>query len=664
MALVGRGALALALLLALYAVVTSVLAGRRRDLRYAESARHALYAVLAAVLVADFVFLLAIVRHDFSFVTVADTTSRELPFGYLLSSFWGSQAGSLMLWLTILSSATVIVIRTNRRSHGELMPWVMAIMGGTAAFFALLVVVAASPFETQVAPADGAGLNPSLQNPYMVAHPPALYLGYVGLTIPFAFCMAALAAGRRDARWIVSTRRWTLAAWAFLGVGMLLGSHWAYVEVGWGGYWAWDPVENAALMPWLTATAYLHSVMVQEKKGMLKVWNAALVAATFALCIFGTFLTRSGILSSIHAFVESNIGWYFVGFIALIAVVSIGLIVWRLPLLKAENRMESLVSREATFLFNNLLLVGIAFAVLWGVLFPLISETVGDDRLNVTNPFFEFFAVAFGLPLVFLMGVGPLIAWRRASIRSLERTFMGPALTGLATGALLVLFGYGTSWPGVAAVSLCAFVAVTIVLEFARGGSARRALMGESWPRALVSLTAKNRRRYGGYIVHLAMVLLVIGVVGSSAYTTQHTATLAPGQSLDVQDYTLTFNRLTESDGPNYTSTGAELTVAKGGDVLGTLTPERRSYPAEGQNTNEPAIRSSLLTGEDLFVILDGVSAQGEAAVKVLVNPLVNLIWLSGFVFVAGCLIAAWPDRRETKRLQKRYAEEPVAGEV
>ena len=328
--------------------------------------------------------------------------------------------------------------------------------------------------------------------------------------------------------------------------------------------------------------------------------------------------------------------------------------------------MESLVSREATFLFNNLLLVGIAFAVLWGVLFPLISEAIGDDRLNVTNPFFEFFAVAFGLPLVFLMGVGPLIAWRRASIESLARAFLGPVARPPPRRRARCSCCSATGRAGRASWrSACARSSPSpSACEFARGARARRALTGESWLRALVSLTGHNRRRYGGYIVHLAMVVLVIGIVGSSAYTTQHTATLAPGQSLDVQDYTLTFNRLTESEGPNYTATGAEFTVAKGGDVLGTLAPARRSYPAEGQNTNEPAIRSSLLTGEDLFLILDGVSAQGEAAVKVLVNPLVNLIWLSGFIFVAGCLIAAWPDGRETKRLQKRYAEEPVAGEV
>jgi cytochrome c-type biogenesis protein CcmF len=397
---------------------------------------------------------------------------------------------------------------------------------------------------------------------------------------------------------------------------------------------------------------------------MLKVWNVCLVTTTFVLCLFGTFLTRSGILSSIHAFVESEVGWYFVVFIALVLAGSMALIVTRLPLLRSEHRMESLVSREATFLFNNLLFVGIAFAVLWGVIFPLISETVTGTQLSVSSPFFEFFTVAFGLPLLLLMGVGPLIAWRRASLGSLRRSFVWPFATAAAAGGLLLLLGYGTSVPGVTALSLCAFVLVTIGLEFARGTAARRALSDDSWPQALLSLVARNRRRYGGYIVHLSVVLFVVGVVGSSAYTTVREATLRPGETIAVQDYTLRLDRVQAEDGPNYTSRAAVLDTSRDGQELGELRPARRTYIAEEQDSNEVALRSDLRTGEDLFVILDGVTDDGAVRLKVLVNPLVNLLWLASIVFAGGCLIAAWPDRREARRLARRYAEEPVAGEV
>jgi cytochrome c-type biogenesis protein CcmF len=663
MAALGRGALDLALLLAAYAAIVGVLGGVRRDRRLVASARNALYGLLATVLVADAVLLAAILRHDFSFTVVASNTSRELPTRYLVTSFWASQPGSLLFWLTILSAISCVVVTANRRSHGELVPWLTAILGGVAAFFSLLLVRAASPFETQTPPPNGNGLNTALQNPYMVAHPPLLYLGYVGLTVPFAFCLAALIAGRADARWIVSTRRWTLAAWTSLGIGMLLGAHWAYVEIGWGGFWAWDPVENAALMPWLVATAFLHSVMVQEKKGMLKVWNVCLVAATYALCILGTFLTRSGVLSSIHAFVESGVGWYFVGFIALVLGLSAGLVVWRLPLLQSEHRMESLVSREATFLFNNLLFVGLTFAILWGVLYPLASKAFANDPITVSQPFFQFFAVVFGLPLILLMGIGPLIAWRRASLRSLRLAFGGPFLAGLAAAGLLLLLGYGTNPAGVAAISLCVFVAITILGEFWRGASVRRSMQHESWPTALATLVRRNRRRYGGYVVHLAVVLAVIGIVGTTAYTTVHETTVKVGDRIAVRDYRLTFLGLRRTSGPNFDEVEARFAVARGGDRLGTIAPATRVYTVEGQS-NEVAIRTDYGRGEDLYAILSSVLPDGRVHVKVLINPLVNVLWLAGIVFLAGGLVAAWPDRREARRLARRYAEEPIPGEA
>jgi cytochrome c-type biogenesis protein CcmF len=668
MATLGRGALVLALLLAAWAAGSGFLGAVRRDRRLQGSARRALYMLGAALLVADAVLMTAIIRHDFSFVVVYDTTARNLPFGYLVTSFWASQAGSLLLWVSVLTAFSVAVLRTNRKQNGELMPWVTGILGAIATFFLTVLVVAADPFATQPAPADGAGLNPSLQNPYMIAHPPSLYLGYVGLAVPYTFCMAALLARRSDARWIVATRRWTLAAWGFLGVGMLLGAHWAYVEVGWGGFWAWDPVENAALMPWLVATAFLHSVIVQEKKGMLKVWNVVLVTVTFALSLFGTFLTRSGVLSSIHAFTVSSVGWYFVVFIAIVLAGSAWLILSRLDLLRSEHRMESLVSREATFLFNNLLFVGLAFAILWGVAYPLALKAVGAQQVTVNSPFYNFFAAAFGLPLILLMAVGPLIAWRRASLRSLRLTFGVPFCFGLLVGAILLAAGFRGNLAGIAAISLCAFAAASIMIEFARGTRARRALAGGTWPRAFFALVTRNRRRYGGYIVHLAVVLIVLGVVGTMAFGTAHEWILKPGAQVSIRDYRLRFLGVQQAAGPNYTEQVARIDVTRGGSHVGVLGPAQRTFPILGgtdtQTSNEVDIRTNWRTGEDLFLILDAARPDGSVAIKALINPMVNLLWMGALVFVAGALVAAWPDRREARRLARRYAEEPVAGEA
>src|SRR5262245_58347036 len=362
--------------------------------------------------------------RDFSFAYVAEHSSKALPFPYVYTAFWGGQEGSLLLWLLVLTGVGSAAVAFNRRLTTEVLPWTVPVLGGVASFFALLLVFVASPFGTQVAPTDGAGLNPSLQNPYMMIHPPLLYLGYVGLTIPFAFAAGALLSGRFDVRWIIATRRWTILAWTALGIGILLGAKWAYEEVGWGGYYAWDPVENAALMPWLAATAYLHSVMVQEKKNMLRVWNAVLVTGAFCLSIFGTFLTRSGVINSIHSFTQSSIGAWFLAFIAVVAGASTALILYRLPLLRSRTRLESLVSREAAFLYNNLFLVAFALTVLWGVIYPLVSEAVRGVAVTVGAPYYDFFAIAFGLPLVLLMGVGPLVAWRRASLRALGRSLL------------------------------------------------------------------------------------------------------------------------------------------------------------------------------------------------------------------------------------------------
>lgn len=660
MAEFGRAALVVTLGLSLYAVVAGALAASSRRRRLALSARNALIASFGSTLVAFAVLAAGFLRDDFSLTYVADHSNRSLSGVYKLSALWGGQEGSLLLWLLILTGSAALAVWLGRRRARDLVVWVTPVLGGIAVGFSFLLVIVASPFAAQAAPVDGAGLNPSLQNPYMMTHPLFLYLGYVGLAVPFAFAMGALLSGRTDERWIVATRRWTLMAWTALGIGQLLGAHWAYVEVGWGGYFAWDPVENAALMPWLVATAFLHSVMIQEKRGMLRVWNVVLVALAFCLTLFGTFLTRSGIISSIHSFSLSSIGPWFLAFIAIAVVFSTTLIVWRLPLLRSTTKLESLVSREAVFLYNNLLLVALSLTILWGVAWPILSEVVRGQSVVVGRPYFDFFLRIFGLPLLLLMGVGPMIAWRRASLKGLGRTFLWPAAISLLTGVVLLALGAGSSIPGLIAYTFSAFVLAAIGLEFGRGTRARRALSRESWPVAFASLVGRNRRRYGGYVVHVAVVLLAIGIAGSSAYDSVVEGRLAPGQSLAVSGYTVTYQRLTERQTPHAAEVRAHVAIGRGGKEIGTLEAGKNSYKIAGpapQVSSEVGIRTNYLTGEDLFVIPEQVNDDGSVYFRIFVKPLVNLIWLAGLVFLLGSVIALWPDAREQRRLAVRYDE-------
>jgi cytochrome c-type biogenesis protein CcmF len=653
----GRAALAIALGLVLFALLAGGYAALKGRRRLHDSARNALVAAFASVLVASAVLFGAFLADDLSLTYVADHSSRDLPARYAFAAFWGGQEGSLLLWLLVLTGMAAVAVSLNRRLVRDVLPWTVPILAGVASFFALMLVFVSSPFETQPPPADGLGLNPSLQNPYMMAHPPMLYLGYVGLTIPFAFAMAAVVSGRVDERWIAATRRWTLAAWTFLGLGILIGAKWAYEEVGWGGWYAWDPVENAALMPWLVATAFLHSVMIQEKKDMLRVWNVVLVALAFSLSLFGTFLTRSGVLNSIHSFAESPIGSWFLGFICLVAAVSIALIVWRLPLLRARTKMESLVSREAAFLYNNLFLVAFALTVLWGVAYPLVSEAVRGIASTVGPPYYDFFAIAFGLPLLFLMAIGPLVAWRRASFRSLGLSVALPGAIALACGAALLAAGAGSSVPGLVGYTLAAFVLAAIALEFVRGTRARKALGAASWPAAFGSLVSRNRRRYGGYVVHAAIALLVIGAVGVGAFQSESERRLEPGQAMDVAGYTLRYRGSTEQMAANAVELRAQVEVSRDGTSLGVLEPGKNRYIAEQQTSNEVAIRSSWAEAEDLMLIADQFNEDGSVYLKAVVNPLVGLIWGAGLVFLLGSVIAMWPDAREQRRLARRFAE-------
>jgi cytochrome c-type biogenesis protein CcmF len=653
----GRAALLVTLGLSVYALVAGAMAAHLGRRRLARSAQNALVASFVTTGVAAAVLLGALLRNDFSFTYVARTTSEALPTAYTISAFWGGQEGSLLLWLLVLTGFGAAAVSLNRGWARDLIVWVVPVFAAVSTFFAFLLVAVASPFATQVAPADGAGMTPSLQNPYMLAHPPLLYLGYVGLTVPFAFAIGALLSARLDERWLIATRRWTLFAWAALGIGQLLGSHWAYVEVGWGGYYAWDPVENAALMPWLAATAFLHSVMIQERRGMLKVWNILLVILAFSLALFGTFLTRSGVVNSIHSFTQSSIGPWFLAFIGVVVAVSLALVFWRLSQLRSPTRLESPVSREAAFLYNNLLLLALCLAILWGVVYPLISEALRGEAIVLGRSYYDFFLRAFGLPLLLLMGIGPLIAWRRASLRSLATTFRWPTAVAGVTGLVLLVLGAGSSVPGLVAYSFSAFVLATIVLEFARGTRARKALGAPSWPAAFGSLVSRNRRRYGGYVVHAAIVLLAIGVAGSSAFDSVTDAKLARGEALRIGDYTLVYRSLDERIASNATEIRATLDVRRGDRDLGSLQAGKNAYTVEDQVSNEVGIRSDPLTGEDLFVIAEQINPDGSVNFRVFVKPLVNLIWLAGLVFLVGSLITLWPDRREQRRLVARASE-------
>jgi cytochrome c-type biogenesis protein CcmF len=643
MADLGRAALVASLGLSLYALGAGAVAAATNRRRLADSARNALIACFGSTAVAAGVLAAALVRHDFSFTYVAAHTSRTLPTIYSLSAFWGGQEGSLLLWLLVLTGYGTLAVALNRRLLRDLVVWVVPVIGGIGSFFAFVLVAVSSPFDTQTRTLDGAGLVPSLQNPYMVAHPPMLYLGYVGLTVPFAFAAGALLSGRTDERWIIATRRWTLGAWTFLGFGQLLGAHWAYVEVGWGGYYAWDPVENAALMPWLAATAFLHSVMIQERKGMLKVWNMVLVALAFELSIFGTFLTRSGVVNSIHSFAKSPIGGWFLAFVVVSTLFSVALIVWRLPLLRARTKLESALSREATFLYNNLFLVALCLTILWGVIFPILTQLFEGETKTIGRPYYDFFLRAFGLPLLLLMGIGPLIAWRRTSARALVGTLRWPIGFGLVAGIALIVAGAGSSTPGLIAYVFCAFVLATIVVELVRGTRATGSLF---------ELVARNRRRYGGYVVHAAIVLLAIGIAGSSAYGATREQKLVPGQSMTVDHYTLTYRGIENGRSATANETRAVLTLS--GRANGTLRTGINNY-FTGDTSREVGIHTNWLRAEDVYTILD--QRNGNAIyLKVLVKPLVNLIWLAGFVFLAGSVVALWPDAREQRRLEARLA--------
>src|SRR5216117_1321428 len=667
MGLLGQLSLWLAFLVGLWGAITGFVGGAQQRPDLQQSARHATVALFGALLVAVISLEVAIFRHDFSLQYVASRTSRNLPTFYLWSALYSGQEGSLLFWAAVLSLFGAMTQLLTSRRHRAYLPYVAAVTSLVATFFVSVMLFApANPFQRlPFTPLDGSGMNPQLQNPGMVFHPPMLYLGYISITIPFAFAIAALLSKKLDAEWLVAVRKWTLVSWLFLSIGLLIGMWWAYVELGWGGYWAWDPVENAALLPWLVMTAFLHSVMIQEKRGMLKKWNLALILGAWLLSIFGTFITRSGVISSVHSFTQSPVGYYFLVFLVVAAAASFTLYARRLPLLDAEARLESMVSREASFLFNNLLLVGIAFSVLWGTLFPILSELVQGTKVTVGPPFFNQVNIPLGLALLALTGIGPLIAWRRASLPNLQRQFAVPVTVG-GFAALVLLVGGMRDLYALMAIALGAFVAATVVQEFARGARARHRQYGEAYALALGRLLGRNRRRYGGYIVHTGMVVLFIAFAGM-AFKTETEATLRPGESAVLKSpygwtYTFTHLGVSQYDALNRQVTAATLEIARDGKRLGVLTTEKRQHvDGLGRPTFQPStevgIRSDLR--EDLYVVLAGlVNGTEQAVFRFTINPLVWWVWYGGMIVALGGLIVMWPGGGSpaVKRTQAGYA--------
>ena len=676
----GFGAIFITFLISIYGVVAAVFGVRKNAPSWVDSARNAMLLTFPLLTLSALSLIYLLVNGNYEVEYVASVTSSSMPLYLRITALWGGQAGSLLFWSWLMSAfASAVTLRKWQRDR-EFLPWVIVVSLVTLAFFLLLSIFIENPFEriwqtptgmpvvamfqpagaSLVFPADGSGLNPLLRHPGMIIHPPMLYLGFVSFVIPYAFAIAALVTGRTDDRWIRLTRRWTLVAWLFLSLGLVLGGRWAYDVLGWGGYWGWDPVEIAAFMPWLAGTAFLHSVMIQEKRGMLKHWNMVLVILTYDLVIFGTFLTRSGVLSSVHAFAQSAIGPLFFGFIGLTFFVSLSLLLRRWNELKANVHMTSLFSREALFLLNNLLFMGILVVCFWGVIFPLLSEALGfvgqlipslsdvftGQKVTVGPPYYERATAPLFAGLLLLMGVAPLAAWRHSTAKTLGRAIWKPTIASLVVLVLVFLAGV-RSWPALLGFWLCAFVSAVTLYEFWRAAWARHRSHGESLPFALWQLAGRNRRRYGGYIIHLGVVLMAIGIMGIELFQTETQGTIPQGGSITLNNYRIVYEELSIWDrldqGRNLAR--AVVSVYKDDRFVGELYPRRDYYFDSQQQMTIPGVRS---TWEDDFYILlvdwQPITAEG-ATFKIYHNPLVNWLWLGGFVFIFGTLVAAWPDK-------------------
>jgi cytochrome c-type biogenesis protein CcmF len=639
----GYGATVAALALALYGCVAATLAAGGNRPALLESSQRAAVGVWILITCCMLLLVYAFLTFDFSVRYVANTTNRGTPYYYRITALWGALEGSIILWGWMLSLYTLIVVVQYRRRRPEFYPWVLSVMLGIATFFLLVMTIPAPPFQRlSPIPPDGRGLNPLLEDTGMITHPVALYLGFTGFTVPFAFALAALITGRIGDEWITITRRWTIIAWYFLSLGLLIGGWWSYHVLGWGGYWAWDPVENAAFMPWLCGTAFLHSVMIQERRRMLKLWNLSLIILTFTLTIFGTFLTRSGIIGSVHAFSQGSIGQFFLGFLALVVLGSFSLLAWRLDRLKAQGELDSILSRESMFLLNNLFLIAAAFTVFFGTVFPLLSEAVRGIKLSVGAPFFNLVNIPIFLGLLLLMGVGPLIAWRRASADNLKRNFLKPVLAGIVAAAILRVVGISNALV-LLCMGLVMFVTGTIVLDFSRAVRARLR-KGEGWLAATGGLLLRQNRRYGGFIVHLGVLVMALGVAGSQAWSNHSEVTLERGQSTTLSGYNVRFDGLRASEESNHFKVTGTFTVSNG-RPLGVLSPAKKFYPQE--QTPIAAVDYRLGFIEDLYVVLGDFAQDGShATIKVQVNRMVSWLWIGGLILTIGAALAILPDQR------------------
>ena len=682
----GFGVMTVTFLVTLYSVFAAIYGESRKIPAMVESARRAMLLTWPLLTLTAGVLIYLLVNNHFEVQFVYEVTSLSMPTYLKITAWWGGQAGSLLFWSWLMSAFVSLVTLRKWDRDREFLPWVIAVASITMAFFIGMNVFFENPFsqlyQTSAGitahtfqpaesilftPPDGRGLNPLLRHPGMIIHPPMLYLGFVSFVIPYAFAMAALITGRTDDRWIRLTRRWTLWAWLFLTFGLVLGGRWAYDVLGWGGYWGWDPVEIAAFMPWLTGTAFLHSVMIQEKRGMLKHWNMLLIILTYDLVIFGTFLTRSGVLSSVHAFAQSAIGPMFMGYVALTLVSSIGLIIYRWDSLRSETQMTSLLSREALFLLNNLMFISILVVCFWGVIFPLISELFTGQTVTVGPPFYERATGPLFAALMLLMGIAPLSAWGQSTVKTLGRTIWKPALVAVVITAI-IFTTYTRNVFAIIGFFLVALVILVTIYEYWRGARARQRSQNENIFTAFWNLTRRNRRRYGGYIIHLSMMLMAIGILGIELFQSETQGTVSTGESIDIAGYTVQYKEVASWDdipkGVNYTR--AVVDIYRNGIYLGELHPRKDYYADAQQNMTIPGNRSTMR--DDLYVLLVDWQpiTSTSATFKIYVNPLVNWLWLGSLLFMVGIVIAAWPDRepeRVTVRAEKRLNPQPSAAD-
>ncbi|MDP7331181.1 MAG: heme lyase CcmF/NrfE family subunit [Candidatus Marinimicrobia bacterium] len=645
----GSVAMNLAFGFSILTVLTLFLYNKNGDERLFLTGQRLALGISFFVFLATFILAYQLVQSNFDIDYVARYTSLETPVVYKISALWAGQSGSLLFWLFILSIYTTIVILQNQQKHNSLMPWVIITLAIVQMFFLVLTNYVTNPFKPTDADfivSNGNGLNPLLQNVTMATHPPTLYLGYVGFSVPFGFAISAMINRDTSPLWIQSIRRWALVSWLFLSIGIILGGWWAYRELGWGGYWAWDPVENASFMPWLTATAFVHSIIIQEKKDMLRVWNMVLIIITFTLCIFGTFLTRSGVMSSVHSFTGSSLGPIFLTFVFSIMIVSFGMMYFRRNELRSTKKMESFTSRESGFLFNNMVFVVMCFAVFWGTLFPVFSEAIRGTKITVGPPFFNQINIPIGLILLALTGIGPLLAWRKTGKKILIRNFTFPIITGLIVAILLLIIGLRGAV--VISFSLGAFVTATITTEFTRGIQARRKKFNESIITALIKMVSKNRSRYGGYVVHLGIVFMFVGFTGH-AFDQEKEFSLKVGESNHVAGYNFKLIQMSETERPNHYAWISDLRVTNDeGKFVTNLHPEKRIYFHRNPDPNRRQPHSELdiytTMNRDIYSIFSDVDSENSVAfIKIMVNPLVQWVWLGGYILVFGTIVALWP---------------------